>query len=81
MLPFLIIGSPCSFTAGLAQSTLIGMALIMAPCIMLVVEPIAMVPIILLMSTVNTFMVAVRNRHMINLRLLIPLPSAGLSVL
>ncbi len=79
MLPFLIIGSLAAFAAGLAQSTLgFGMALIMAPCIMLVVEPIDMVPIILLMSTVNTFMVAVRNRHKINRRLLIPLSIGGI---
>ena len=73
------IGSLAAFTAGLAQSTLgFGMALIMAPCIMLVIEPIAVVPTILLMSAVNTFLVAVRSRHLIKWRLLLPLTAGGL---
>ena len=79
MLPFFIVGSLASFSAGLAQSSLgFGMALIMAPCIALVIEPVAVVPTIVLMSTVNTFLVALRNKRMIKWRLLVPLSIGGL---
>lgn len=78
MLPFIIVGSLAAFGAGLAQSTLgFGMALIMAPCIMLVMEPVAVVPTILLMSTINTLLVALRTRQMIKWRLLAPLAIGG----
>lgn len=75
----IVIGSLAAFTAGLAQSCLgFGMALIMAPCIMLVIEPIAVVPTILLMSAVNTFLVAARSRRLVKWRLLLPLTTGGL---
>ncbi len=75
----LIIGSGAAFVAGLAQSSLgFGLALILAPCIMLVIEPVAVVPTVLLMSVTNTFLVAVRSRHLIKWRLLLPLAAGGL---
>ncbi|HDP36045.1 MAG TPA: sulfite exporter TauE/SafE family protein [Candidatus Hydrogenedentes bacterium] len=75
----IIIGSFAAFTAGLAQSCLgFGMALIMAPCIMLIIEPRAVVPTVLLMSITNTFLIALKSHPHIKWRLLLPLSAGGL---
>ena len=79
-MPFVIIASLAAFIAGLTQSSLgFGMALILAPSIMLMIEPVAVVPTVLLMSLTNTSLVAVRSRHLIQWRLLLPLAVGGIT--
>ncbi len=75
-----IIGSLAAFVAGVAQSTLgFGMAMIMAPCIMLVLEPMAVVPTILLVNILNSMIVMVRFRRFIHWRQVLPLSAGGIA--
>ncbi len=74
----LTIGSLAAFVSGMAQSCLgFGMALIMAPCIMLLIEPMAVVPTVLLLSALNTFIIAANSQHLIRWSLLFPLAIGG----
>ncbi len=75
----LTIGSLAAFVSGIAQSCLgFGMALIMAPCIMLIIEPMAVVPTVLLMSALNTFIIAAKSQRLIRWSLLLPLVIGGI---
>ena len=64
--------------AGLVQGcTGFGMALVAAPCLMLLMPPVTAVCTIVLMSTVNTFFVAMHARRHIRVRLVGPLALGG----
>lgn len=75
----LIIGSCALFVAGLVQGcTGFGLALVAAPLLMWVSPPVQVVPTIILLSTLNTFIVACDARRHIRIRLLAPLLVGGL---
>lgn len=75
----IVMGSAAAFLSGLAQSSLgFGMALIMAPSIMLLIEPAAVVPTVLLMSALNTFIVALQSQRLIKWSMLLPLSAGGI---
>ena len=64
--------------AGLVQGcTGFGMALVAAPCLMLLMPPVTAVCTIIMMSTVSTFFVAAHARRHIRVRLVGPLALGG----
>ena len=74
---FLLIGSIVTVVAGAAQSSIgFGMSMIMAPCLMLVLDPVAVVPTILLVDVINCVLVTLRYRGHVRPRMVI-LPSAS----
>ena len=74
-----IIGSAAAVLAGLAQSSIgFGMAMIMSPCVMLVLKPTAVVPTILLVNILNSIIVTWRYRHHVQLRSVLPLAAGGI---
>lgn len=73
MSPFFIVGSITALVAGAAQSSIgFGFSMIMAPCIMLVLEPVAVVPTILLVDVLNCILVTLRYRRHVHIRMVIP---------
>ncbi len=76
----IIIGSAAAFVAGFTQSTLgFGMALVLAPFLMVMLEPVAVVPTVVLVSAANTLLVALRSRRLLKWRLLLPLSVGGIA--
>ncbi|HOC67873.1 MAG TPA: sulfite exporter TauE/SafE family protein [Candidatus Hydrogenedentes bacterium] len=79
MLSFFLIGSLSAFVAGAAQSSIgFGFSMIMAPCLMFVLEPVAVVPTILLVDVVNCILVTLRYRRHVHIRMVIPLTVGGI---
>lgn len=79
MTPFFIVGSITALIAGAAQSSIgFGFSMIMAPCIMLVLEPMAVVPTILLVDVLNCILVTLRYRRHVHIRMVIPLTIGGM---
>lgn len=77
--PIFIVGSLAAIIAGIAQSSIgFGMAMIMSPCVMLVLEPIAVVPTILLVNIINSILVTWRYWHHVQLRSVLPLTIGGI---
>jgi len=73
-----IAGSITLFVAGMVQGcTGFGLALVAAPCLMLAMPPTMVVPLLVLMSTVNSMVVAFDARRHIRPRLVIPLALGG----
>ncbi len=76
---FFLIGSLAAVVAGAAQSSLgFGMSMIMAPCLMFVLEPAAVVPTILLVDVFNCMLVTFRYRRHVHIRMVIPLTVGGI---
>lgn len=76
---FLIIGSISALVAGMAQSSIgFGMSMIMAPCIMLVLDPVTAVPTILLVDVLNCILVTLRYRRHVRVRMVVPLAVGGI---
>lgn len=74
----LAVGSIVFCFAGLVQGcTGFGMALVAAPCLMLTLPPTVAVPTIILLSGLNTLLVALEGRRHINPRLVGPLALGG----
>lgn len=68
------IGLIVAFSAGIIQGcTGFGLGLVAAPPLMIVLPPVAVVPVVLMMSTVNTAVAAFHARRQISLRIVIPL--------
>ncbi|HOH28785.1 MAG TPA: sulfite exporter TauE/SafE family protein [Candidatus Hydrogenedentes bacterium] len=79
MSPFFLIGSLTALAAGAAQSSIgFGFSMIMAPIIMLVMEPAAVVPTILLVDVFNCILVTLRYRRHIHIRMVVPLTVGGI---
>ncbi len=65
--------------AGVVQGcTGFGLGLVAAPCLLLVLDPVAMVPTVLLLSTLNTLVVAGDARKHIRFGLVTPMALGGL---
>lgn len=68
------IGLVVAFASGIIQGcTGFGLGLVAAPPLMIVLPPVAVVPVVLMMSTVNTAVAAFHARRQINPRIVIPL--------
>lgn len=79
MITLFIVGSLAAVIAGLAQSSIgFGMAMIMSPCVMLVLEPVAVVPTILLVNILNSLLVTWRYWHHVQLKSVLPLAVGGI---
>ncbi|MDQ1256532.1 MAG: uncharacterized protein QG656_1128, partial [Candidatus Hydrogenedentes bacterium] len=75
----LFVGFAIAFIAGMTQGcTGFGLALVAAPCMMLVLDPRIVVPSVVLLSTVNTALVAYDARRHIRLWLVVPLALGGI---
>lgn len=76
---FLLIGSIVTVVAGTAQSSIgFGMSMIMAPCLMLVLDPVSVVPTILLVDVINCVLVTLRYRGHVRPRMVVPLAIGGI---
>ncbi len=68
-----------ALTAGVAQSSIgFGFSMIMAPCLMFVLEPVAVVPTILLVDVINCILVTLRYRRHVHGRMVVPLAVGGI---
>lgn len=79
MSAFFIVGSIAALIAGAAQSSIgFGLSMIMAPCIMLVLPPLTVVPTILLVDVLNCVLVTIRYRRHVHIHMVIPLAIGGI---
>lgn len=73
-----IMGSAVAMLAGLVQGcTGFGLALMAAPCLMLILPPKTAVPTLVLLSTLNTALVSWHARRHIRLAIVLPLSLGG----
>jgi len=76
----LLIGAVALFLAGLLQAcTGFGLALMAAPCLLLMFEPTLVTPTLVSLSTVSTFLIAVHGRRHIRRDLVVLLAIGGVS--